>query len=127
MAEELSSGDWLEETRTLFVGAWDVIGRRGPILFDEIKVLRERVAARDSEIKVLKAAMTTERAVRVLIAALNEDPGYHIAWQANIAMAFKDEVARNPGASLHDQANAAATNFLAMLCNPALSPTEAPR
>ena len=57
-----------------------------------------------------------ERAVRVLCDALRTDPGYRESWKANIAMMFKDEVARSPKASVHEQANAAADNFLTLIC-----------
>ncbi len=66
-------------------------------------------------------------AVKVLTEALVKDPGYRMGWQANIAMAFKDEYERelvpedadltdNVRASIHKIANTAADNFLNVLC-----------
>lgn len=66
--------------------------------------------------------MTTKEAVEHLTKALESDPGYWICWQANIAMAFKDEFNRHPlnGMQLkddiHEIANTAADNFLKRLC-----------
>lgn len=61
-------------------------------------------------------------AVKAVTDAISQDPGYRISWSASIAMAFKDEVARNPSASVHDQANAAAENFLDILCSRSSTP-----
>ena len=56
-------------------------------------------------------------AIRVLVKDLTENEGYRMSWQANIAMAFKDESLRNaPDAPIHDIANNAAINFLKLLC-----------
>ena len=73
--------------------------------------------------------MNTEslpNAITILISALNEDKSegsYYYSWQANIAMAFKDEYERfNPHMKdgnkeiIHRIANNAAKNFLDMLC-----------
>lgn len=54
-------------------------------------------------------------AVETIVSALENDPGYRIAWQSNIAMAYKDAVALNPGMSVHGAANLAADNFLKLL------------
>jgi len=59
----------------------------------------------------------------VIRKALREDAGYYIAWQANIAMAFKDEYdefykfgnGRVDKSEIHDIANNAAKNFLDLL------------
>lgn len=65
-------------------------------------------------------------AMNVVCAAIREDEGYRISWQANIAMAFKDSMEQegthspNPGnhsilvtrAMLHKIANDAADTFL---------------
>src|ERR1035437_2751362 len=69
------------------------------------------------------------RAVHVLTTALQEDPDYRRSWQANIAMAFFDEVRRdliftNEGSDmskvtldrLHGISNRAAEHFLAQIC-----------
>ncbi len=65
--------------------------------------------------------MTTKEAVKQLVKALKEDEGYKYSWQANIAMAFKDEYARTvssgkPIIGVHEIANTAAINFLNLLC-----------
>lgn len=44
-----------------------------------------------------------------------KDEGYFYAWQANIAMQFKDEMARHPDKSIHENANNAAKRFLKLL------------
>ena len=54
-------------------------------------------------------------AVKTLVEALNEDEGYRMSWQANIAMAFKDEHDNGEHQSLHDVANNGAKRFLMML------------
>ena len=69
----------------------------------------------------------TREAVETLSVALRTDPGYWLSWEANIAMAFKDEVARNPKASVHEQANAAAKNFLTMITRLAALDQEKPK
>ncbi len=69
--------------------------------------------------------METEisKAVKLLCKELKADPEYRMSWQANIAMAFKDEFERgvefnttpltNVGRdALHTVANKAADNFL---------------
>lgn len=67
-----------------------------------------------------------KEAVSVLVEALKTDEGYRIGWQANIAMAFKDEFWRTctthkhldlmDKEALHNIANTAADNFLNLLC-----------
>jgi len=66
--------------------------------------------------------MTTEEAVLHLQKALKEDPGYYYGWQANIAMAFKDEYHKRAalghhidGETIHEIANDAAKRFLDLL------------
>lgn len=58
-------------------------------------------------------------AIEILRDAM-KDPSYRIGWEANIAMAFKDEYQRqggNESASLiHSIANKAANNFIDSLC-----------
>ena len=60
-------------------------------------------------------------AVEILVQALKTDEGYRIGWQANIAMAFKDEYNRNrlkykTKQDIHTIANNASDNFLDLLC-----------
>ena len=66
-------------------------------------------------------------AIKVLTDALKEDKSegsYYYLWQANIAMAFKDEFENRMGAqdtcvgkqTLHIIANEAAKKFLDLLC-----------
>lgn len=64
-----------------------------------------------------------KKEVDVLCKALKEDEGYFISWQANIAMAFKDEYERTMNELnthynhdiIHLIANRAAKNFLNLL------------
>lgn len=60
-----------------------------------------------------------KKEIDVLRKAL-KDPGYYYSWQANIAMAFKDEYSRNKKKyknrqDIHEIANNAAKNFLNIL------------
>ena len=64
-----------------------------------------------------------KEAVNVLVEALKTNDGYRIVWQANIAMAFKDEWYRDEFqqseqqfADVHKLANTAADSFLNLLC-----------
>jgi hypothetical protein len=61
--------------------------------------------------------MNTAEAVKQLVSALKNDSGYYYSWQANIAMAFKDEMSREgiTFPQLHSVANKAAINFLDIL------------
>ena len=61
--------------------------------------------------------MELKEAMKVLVKALEEDEGYRYGWQANIAMAFKDEYARSISGNdtIHDISNKAAINFLTIL------------
>jgi len=59
-------------------------------------------------------------AVKILLTALKNDEDYYYSYQANIAMAFKDEYDRNNKKyknrkDIHDIANQAAINFLNLL------------
>jgi hypothetical protein len=68
--------------------------------------------------------MTTGEAVEKITHELETDPGYRISWQANIAMAFKDEWQRAASSGglpatpddIHVIANKAAEYFLQNLC-----------
>ncbi len=77
---------------------------------------------------MLKIESDIPNAVGALIKALIEDKSegsYYYSWQANIAMAFKDEWERHDekgyckSEHLHMVANNAAKNFLDMLCHKA--------
>jgi len=64
----------------------------------------------------------TEKAVKNLCSALKKDKDYYYSWQANIAMAFKDEHYRQKSKKsymnqedIHNVANEAAKNFLNLL------------
>ena len=62
------------------------------------------------------------KAVERIITEMNQDksPGsYYYSWQANIAMAFKDEWNRweKPECYVHEVANNSAANFLELLCS----------
>jgi hypothetical protein len=69
--------------------------------------------------------MTTAEAVAHLAKELKADPDFYYSYQANIAMAFKDEFHRQAGQpgevhhvnsdDIHEIANTAAKNFLNLL------------
>jgi hypothetical protein len=65
-------------------------------------------------------------AVKTLVKALKSDPAYRYGWVANIAMAFQDEWIRaqkpTERTDIHTVANAAAENFLNILCMDPHSP-----
>jgi hypothetical protein len=69
--------------------------------------------------------VTIKEATDLLATELKIDEGYRRTWQANIAMAFKDEWQRsaNDGGlpctpeHVHEIANKAATYFLSLLCS----------
>jgi hypothetical protein len=63
------------------------------------------------------------KAIKTLVKELNTDPSYRLTWQANIAMAFKDEwqwevdkggLPATPD-QIHEIANKAAIHFLGNL------------
>jgi hypothetical protein len=68
--------------------------------------------------------MSIEKEMKVVTDMIQSDQGYRYGWQANIAMAFKDEwqrAADNGGLpctpeQIHEIANKAADNFLNLLC-----------
>lgn len=64
--------------------------------------------------------MALKEAVQRLIKELKEDEQYRYSWQANIAMAFKDQAYYDKRTwdkdELHDTANSAAIHFLELLC-----------
>lgn len=58
-----------------------------------------------------------KKAVEVLRETLKTDEGYRIAWQANIAMAFKDAYWQSEDKEeIHEISNRAADNFLNLIC-----------
>lgn len=67
--------------------------------------------------------MNISQAVKTITTEMKSDPGYRIGWQANIAMAFKDEWQRavdsgglpSTPEQIHVIANKAADNFLNIL------------
>lgn len=68
--------------------------------------------------------MTVPEAMKVVTEAIKTDPSYRVTWEANIAMAFKDEWVRKVGdhgshkadyGDIHLVANNAANNFLDIL------------
>lgn len=65
--------------------------------------------------------ISTKQAIEQLVKALKEDEEYYYSWQANIAMAFKDEMDRYyktgeiDRETVHKAANQAAKNFLNLL------------
>lgn len=79
-----------------------------------------------AQMQKMKSEMTIKEAVKVLCKALREDPEYYYGWQANIAMAYKDETKSSPEAGktlpigtivmsweeCHEVANKAAKRFL---------------
>jgi hypothetical protein len=61
--------------------------------------------------------MTTKEAVDKIRYEIKNDKGYYIAWQSNIAVAFRDELHRR-GYKLpdeHEISNQAAQNFISNL------------
>lgn len=61
--------------------------------------------------------MTTEQAFTVLATALRDQSSYREVWVANIALAFYDEVRKNPKKTLAEQSTAAAESFVDLLIN----------
>lgn len=64
----------------------------------------------------------TQKAVKTLCKSLKKDPEFFYAYQANIAMQFKDEYARRRkekrylnNTDIHEIANDAAKSFLELL------------
>lgn len=69
---------------------------------------------KENTVKQADSRTDIEKAIDTINKALEEDQGYHYAWQSNIAMAFQDELSRR-GYKLPDQhaiSNEAAKNFL---------------
>ena len=62
----------------------------------------------------MEQEITVSEAIKVASKAIKEDPGYRIAWQANIAMAFQDEFSRNENLRniIHEISNKAADSFI---------------
>ncbi len=69
----------------------------------------------------LYGGLSVEHAVRKLTDAIKKDEGFYISYQANIAMAFKDEYGRcdekyKNKKDIHRIANVAAKNFIDLWC-----------
>lgn len=62
----------------------------------------------------------TKNAVNLLTAALEADPAYYYAWQANIAMSMYDALTRAGiiHEDMHAACNDGAKSFLSLLCRP---------
>lgn len=68
--------------------------------------------------------MNIQEAMKIVTREIANDPNYRITWQANIAMAFKDQWMKTMEINsdcvdyktIHDIANKAANNFLDILC-----------
>ena len=74
--------------------------------------------SRSNANKKEKLMETIREAVACLSRHLLNDPDYRYTWQANIAMAFKDEHFRSENKEdIHEIANNAAKNFLRLLTN----------
>lgn len=77
------------------------------------------------ENKIMEKEITIVEAIDVLTKEIIQDEGYRYGWQANIAMAFKDEWERNMEkygvkyclANIHAIANKSAQDFLDVLCD----------
>lgn len=73
-----------------------------------------------SDVSLFKRNSDLKDVVKVLTKQIREDEGLYIAYQANIAMAFQDEVERNKirinKELLHKISNQAAINFIEMWC-----------
>lgn len=95
-------------------------------LLHQIRLRDNMEADRDAFEKQSAVEPSIEKAMRRLTSELSADKSegsYYYSWQANIAMAFKDEFERQyPHSStgylfdLHLIANNAAKNFLDILC-----------
>ena len=88
----------------------------------DLKTLPGKLVTIEFEGAIVKDGVSKE--MDVIIDALKNDPEYYISWQANIAMAFKDECVRmgltnNSTGKIHpvyhDVANNAAASFLKLL------------
>ena len=79
--------------------------------------LAEAPAPPKVEPRVKVADTEVSLAVKTFSRAIKDDPEYWRSWQANIAMAFQDEMERSKNLKLpiHTIANTAARNFLMLL------------
>jgi hypothetical protein len=64
-------------------------------------------------------------AIAIIVKHLQDDKSYYIAWQANIAVAFQDEMQRRGYRlpDLYEIANKAADNFLELLMKKVETPS----
>jgi len=104
----------LEGGHLVTPGDWIVTGVQGEKYPVKPGIFSATYDAYDE--KVTNLALAIEELQR----ALTTDQGYHYSWQANIAMAFKDECHRSEieHTLLHEVANLAAIYFLQNLCSP---------
>jgi hypothetical protein len=92
-------------------------------LLHQIRLRDNLRADRDAFEKQAGAWPSVPKAMERIIKELSEDKSegsYYYSWQANVAMAFKDEFQRNydiDKGNIHQVANNAARNFLDMLCH----------
>jgi hypothetical protein len=82
----------------------------------ELKNNSEVIKAEDSKlIDDLGNNTELKKAVDLLCKHLQEDGELFYSWQANIAVCFQDEIAKNRFLSVHENSNAAARKFLNLL------------
>lgn len=102
---------------------------QGQIMFDVCNIPDKKEFNTEEFIKMsnklgvsfINTDIPISKAIEVLQKELNKDKfegSYYYSWQANIAMAFKDEFNRTPEVfknDIHNIANQAAKNFLDLL------------
>ena len=118
----------VKETKTLQTEVFEAMGETS-MCWEPIPngVFQSVNAERIGKELILKIESDIPNAVTALIKALSQDKtegSYYYSWQANIAMAFKDEWDREQfqqsqqdGEAVHRLANQAAKNFLNLLCH----------
>jgi hypothetical protein len=88
---------------------------------------KENFSKLEKDVELVAMESELSKAMKIVTAAIKNDPSYRITWQANIAMAFKDEystITAEHGIDvddvetnmIHDIANKAADKFLKILC-----------
>jgi hypothetical protein len=96
-------------------------------LLHQVRLRDNMEQDRDAFEKNIFSKNSIEHAMKILINALKTDESYRIGWQANIAMAFKDEYYWNnvnehgyidptKTDAIDKIANQASNNFLNLLC-----------
>jgi len=118
----------VKETKTLQTEVFEAMGETS-MCWEPIPkgVFQSTNAERIGKALMLKIESDLPNAVTTLIKALSEDKtegSYYYSWQANIAMAFKDEwdseqfqQSQQDSEAVHRLANQAAKNFLNLLCH----------